>query len=141
MNIDGRKLEINGRIIALSPKESVFLKLLFEKINTYVPVDDLYVAVYGGKAGDWKKDSKEEKKRFYSLLTYLRKKIPANCIGISRVSVFALSLLNFERIRIVSAFNFLSHRCIRILRGHDRTRKHISYRRLTFKAIFGNLLT
>jgi hypothetical protein len=58
MRLDGRKLNINGRIIGLAPKESVFVKLLFEKINTYVPTDDLYVALYGGEAGDWKKDSK-----------------------------------------------------------------------------------
>ena len=47
-------------IIILRPKECVFVKLLIEKINTYVPTDDLYVALYGGEAGDWKKDSWEE---------------------------------------------------------------------------------
>ena len=56
IKIDGRKLNINGRIISLgSLKSSVFLKLLIEKINTYVPTDDLYVAVYGDEAGDWNK--------------------------------------------------------------------------------------
>jgi hypothetical protein len=129
MNIDGRKHDINGRIIALSPKESVFLKLLFEKINTYVPVDDLYVAVYGGKAGDWKKDSKEEKKRWGESnnssidLKFSSIDIHTNCIGISRVSVFALSLLSFGRFR-VSAFNFLSHRCIRTLRARTSYSRH-----------------
>jgi hypothetical protein len=33
MKIDGRKLNINGRIISLGSKESVFMKLLFEKRN------------------------------------------------------------------------------------------------------------
>jgi DNA-binding response OmpR family regulator len=80
MRLDGRKLEINGRIISLGPKESVFLKLLFEKINTYVPTDDLYVAVYGGEAGGWYKDSKEEKKCIYSLLSNLRRKLPEDCL-------------------------------------------------------------
>jgi hypothetical protein len=56
------------------------MRFLFEKRNTHVPIDDLYVAVYEGKAGDWKKDSKEEKKRFYSLLFNLRKKIPRDCL-------------------------------------------------------------
>jgi hypothetical protein len=79
MRLNGRKFEINGRIIGLGPKESVFVKLLFEKINTYVPIDDLYVALYEGEAGDWKKDSWEEKKRFYSLLGILRRKIPEDC--------------------------------------------------------------
>jgi hypothetical protein len=35
MRLDGRKLEINGRIIRLGSKESVFVKLLFEKILGY----------------------------------------------------------------------------------------------------------
>jgi DNA-binding response OmpR family regulator len=76
MRLNGRKLEINGRIIILGSKEFVFVKLLFEKINTYVPTDDLNVAVYGGEAGNWKKNSCEEKKRFYSLLGSLRRKLP-----------------------------------------------------------------
>jgi DNA-binding response OmpR family regulator len=80
MKIDGRKLNINGRIISLGSKETVFVKLLFEKRNIYVPTDDLYVAVYGGKAGGWHKSSKKEKKRFYSLLVNLRKKLPKDCL-------------------------------------------------------------
>jgi hypothetical protein len=68
MRFDGKILEINGRIIILGPKESVFLKLLFKKINTYVPIDDLYVALYEGEAGDWKKDSRKERQRICSLL-------------------------------------------------------------------------
>jgi hypothetical protein len=61
MRLDGKRLNINGRIIGLGPKESVFVKLLIEKINTYVPTDDLYVALYEGEAGDWYKDSRKEK--------------------------------------------------------------------------------
>ena len=64
MKIDGRKLNINGRIISLGSKESVFMKLLFEKRNIYVPTDDLYVAVYGDEAGNWNKSSLERKKTF-----------------------------------------------------------------------------
>jgi hypothetical protein len=79
MKINGRKLNINGRIISIGSKEFVFFKLLFEKINTYVPVDDLYVAAYRDRAGDWKKDSKKERKRFYFLLSSLRKKLPESC--------------------------------------------------------------
>jgi hypothetical protein len=52
------------------------VKLLIEKINTYVPIDDLYVAAYGGEAGDWKKDSMKERQRIYSLLENLRRKLP-----------------------------------------------------------------
>jgi DNA-binding response OmpR family regulator len=78
INTRKRKLEINGKIIGFGPKEFVVVKFLFEKINTPVPTDDLYVAVYGGKAGDWKKDSLKEKKRFYALLLSLRMKIPEN---------------------------------------------------------------
>jgi DNA-binding winged helix-turn-helix (wHTH) protein len=80
VNIDGKKLNINGRIIGLGSKETMLVKLLIEKINTYVPTDDLYVAVYGGKAGDWYKSSKKEKKRFYSLLDNLRKKLPEDSL-------------------------------------------------------------
>jgi hypothetical protein len=57
------------------------VKLLFEKINTHVPTDDLYVAVYEGKAGDWKKRSQKEKNRFYLLFKYLHEKISANITG------------------------------------------------------------
>ena len=42
MKINGRKLKINERIISLGSKETVFVKLLFEKRNTYVPTDNLY---------------------------------------------------------------------------------------------------
>jgi hypothetical protein len=128
MRLDGRKLEINGRIIRLGSKESVFVKLLFEKINTYVPTDDLYVAVYGGKAGDWYKDSKEEKQCIYSLLRILFLDIQTDSAGTNH---FVL---------IWSAFNFFS-RTRRTLPGHNKIRKHISFRRLTFKAIFGKLPT
>ena len=62
MKINGKKLEISMEKLLVSDLTSlVFLKLLFEKINTYVPTDDLYVALYGGEAGDWYKDSKERK--------------------------------------------------------------------------------
>jgi DNA-binding response OmpR family regulator len=76
MRLNGRKLNINGRIIGLTPKESEFVKLLIEKINTYVPIDDLYVALYEGEAGDWYKDSLQERQCIYSLLGILRKKLP-----------------------------------------------------------------
>jgi hypothetical protein len=33
-----------------------------------------------GKAGGWHKSSKKEKKRFYSLLVNLRKKLPKDCL-------------------------------------------------------------
>jgi DNA-binding response OmpR family regulator len=81
INTKKRKLKINGKIISFGPKEFVFMKLLFEKRITYVPTDDLYVAVYGGKAGDWKKSSKKEKNRFYLLFQHLHEKIPANITG------------------------------------------------------------
>ena len=84
MKIDGRKLEINGRIIGLGLKESVFVKLLFEKINTHVPTDDLHVAVYGTKAGDWYKRSHKEKIPFYSLLVSLRRKLPKIALKVRR---------------------------------------------------------
>jgi DNA-binding response OmpR family regulator len=79
MDADKKELKINGRIIVFGPKEFVFVKLLFEKINTHVSIDNLYVAVYGGKAGDWEKDSKKERQRVYSLLTILREKLPKDC--------------------------------------------------------------
>jgi DNA-binding response OmpR family regulator len=99
MRLDGRKLNINGRIIGLAPKETVFVKLLFEKINTYVPTDDLYVAAYGGEAGDWKKDSWEEKKRFYSLLGILRRKIPEDCFEGKASKGYMLSDLSVQTVR------------------------------------------
>jgi hypothetical protein len=144
MKINGKKLNINGKIISIGSNESLFLKLLFEKINTYVPTDDLYVALYGGEAGDWYKDSRKERQRFYSLLGSLHRKLPKDWFE-GKASKLKSSLIEhhtgFLGISIVSAFNFLSHRWIRILRAHDRTRKHISFRRLTFKPIFGELLT
>ena len=79
MRLDGRKLEINGKIIILGSKEIVFVKLLFEKINTYVPTDDLHVAIYGGELGDWNKDISQKRTRFYSLAYTLRKKLPEDC--------------------------------------------------------------
>jgi hypothetical protein len=67
MNIEKKELEINGKIIAFRYQAFKALKLLFEKINTHVPTDDLYVAVYEGKAGDWHKSSLQERKCFYFL--------------------------------------------------------------------------
>jgi hypothetical protein len=80
MKIDGKKLNINGKTISLGSKESAFLNLLFEKRNIYVPIDDLYVAVHEGRAGDWKKISKKERACFYSLIYSLRKKLPKDCL-------------------------------------------------------------
>ena len=80
MKIDGGKLNINERIINFGPKEIAFVKLLFEKINTYVPTGDLYVALYGGKAGDWNKDISQKRKRLHSLSATLRKKLPKGCL-------------------------------------------------------------
>jgi DNA-binding winged helix-turn-helix (wHTH) protein len=91
IDTDRKKLKINGRIISLGPKEIVFVKLLFEKINTYVSINDLYVAVYGGKAGGWKKDSRKEKRCFYSLIFSLRKKLPEDCFKSNPSTGYMLS--------------------------------------------------
>jgi hypothetical protein len=91
MRLDGKRFNINGKIIGLSPTECVFLKLLIEKINTYVPTDDLYVALYGGKAGDWYKDSMKERQRIYSLLGRLCKKLPEGCLKKSSKGLLAHS--------------------------------------------------
>ena len=81
INIEKKELEIDGKIIAFGDKAFKAVKLLFEGINTFVPTDDLYVAVYEGKAGDWKKRSQKEKNRFYLLFKYLHEKISANITG------------------------------------------------------------
>ena len=91
IDTDRKKLKINGRIISLTPKEIVFMKLLFEKRNTYVPTDDLYVALYGGKAGDWYKSSLQERIPFYSLLGNLRKKLPEDCFKSNPLTGYMLS--------------------------------------------------
>ena len=81
INIEQKELEIDGKIIDFGDKTFKAVKLLFEGINTFVPTDDLYVAVYEGKAGDWHKSSLQERKCFYFLLGNLRNKIPDYITG------------------------------------------------------------
>jgi DNA-binding winged helix-turn-helix (wHTH) protein len=85
INIEKKELEIDGKIIAFGDKAFKAVKLLFEGINTFVPTDDLYVAVYEGKAGDWKKDSMKEKNRFYLLFQHLRESNPDYITGTSNM--------------------------------------------------------
>jgi DNA-binding response OmpR family regulator len=47
INIEKNELEIDGESFIFKSQKFMALKLLFERMNTYVLLDDLYVAVYG----------------------------------------------------------------------------------------------
>ena len=79
INIEKKELEIDGESFVFKSQKFMALKLLFEKMNTYVSTNDLCVALYGGEAGDWNK-SPLQKKRLYKLFYFLRHKIPENYI-------------------------------------------------------------
>ena len=65
------------KVLFSEVKRSKFLKLLFEKINTYVSLDDLYVAAYGE---DKALSTASMQGHLYGLFSCIRKKIPEDYI-------------------------------------------------------------
>ena len=47
INIEKNELEIDGESFIFKSQNFMALKFLFERMNTYVSLDDLYVAAYG----------------------------------------------------------------------------------------------
>jgi DNA-binding response OmpR family regulator len=77
INIEKKELEIDGESFIFKSQKFMALKLLFERMNTYVSLYDLYVAAYGE---DKALSTASMQGHLYGLFSCIRKKISKDYI-------------------------------------------------------------